>query len=75
MTRFIYQYVLSCESAYENFERTIDLYPQGSFTDSAHSFGVVQKDGEGGYGINVSTKISGAESAWHESHAVLRVRK
>lgn len=73
--RYTYTYVLSCENAYQNFERTVDLYPKGNFTDSSHSYGTVQKDREGTYGVNVNTKVSGSDSAYHEAHAVLRIRK
>lgn len=73
--RYTYTYTISCENAYENFERTLDLYAKGSFTDSSHSYGTVQKDSEGGYRINVGTKINGSESAWHEAHSVCRVRR
>lgn len=71
--RYTYTFVLSCEDAYEKFERTVDIYPQGSFSDSSHSYGTVQKENAGTFGINVSTNISGAESAFHEANAVLRV--
>lgn len=73
--RYAYTYVLSCESAYEQFERTVEIYPHGNFSDSSHSYGTVQKESESTFGINVSTKISGAENSWHEAHAALRVRK
>jgi|SRR5579862_7785288 len=73
--RYTYKYVLSCESAYENFERAIEIYPQGNFTDNSHSYGVVQKNSAGTCGINVSTQITDGESAWHEAHATLRVRR
>lgn len=73
--RYTYTYVLSCENAYQNVERTVELYPHGNFTDSSHSYGTVQKDNEGTYGVNVQTRVSGSESAYHEAHATLRVRR
>jgi len=73
--RYTYTYVLSCERAYQNFERTVDLYPHGNFTDSSHSYGTVQKEREGTFGVNVNTRVTGASDAYHEAHAVLRIRK
>ena len=71
--RYTYAYNLNCESAYENVERTLDINPGGSFSDSSHSYGVVQKESNGSWRINVSTNITGYEGIFHESHAVLRV--
>ncbi len=71
--RYTYQYSLSCEDAYENFERTIELFPGGTFTDNSHSFGTVQKESSGTFGIHVLTSVSGAENRTHTSDAVLRV--
>jgi hypothetical protein len=73
--RYTYTYILSSESAYQNFERTIDLYPQGHFSDSSRSYGTVQKEKEGIYPINASTRVSGADSAYHEAHATLKINK
>ena len=72
--RYTYTYVLSCESAYETFGKTVDVQPGGSFTDSSHVYGTVQKEVEGSWAINASTQITGGENAFHESHAMLRVR-
>lgn len=75
VVRYTYTYTLNCESEHASFERTIEINPQGSFDDSSHSYAVVQKDREGGYGIHVGTKIEGGEYAFHQRDATLRVRK
>ncbi len=74
--RYTYTYNLNCDKVYERFERTVELAPQGSFTDSSHSYGAAQEQSTGTFSINVGTKITGGgESAWHEAHATLRVRR
>lgn len=72
--RYTYTYVLSCESAYEQFDRTIDVYPNGNFSDSSHSYGSIQEEIGGTFRINVLTKVTGAELSSHEANAILRVR-
>jgi hypothetical protein len=75
VVRYTYTYTLSCESLYANFSRTVELQPQGTFYDTSHSYGDVQKNREGSYGIHVGTKIEGGEYAFHQRDATLRVRK
>lgn len=75
VTRYTYTYTLNCESEHASYERTVELQPQGTFYDTSHSYAVVQKDREGGYGIHVGTKIEGGEYAFHQRDATLRVRK
>lgn len=71
--QYTYSYTLSCESAFENFERTIEIYPNGLFTDNSSSYGTVQKENSGTFGIHVMTKVTGGESATHTADAILRV--
>lgn len=71
--RYKYTYALSCENAFENFEREIEIYPHGSFNDNGHSFGTVQKESSGTFGIHVMTKVTGAENGTHTSDAILRI--
>lgn len=73
--RYTYTYILSCESAYENFERTIDIYPHGNFIDSSSSYGEVQEEETGSFRIRVATQVSGAESAFHEASAILSISR
>ena len=72
--RYIYKYTLLCENVYETFERTIDIEPHGNFSDNSHAYGDAQLDREGYYRIRAATEISGSESAFHESSAILRIR-
>lgn len=72
--RYTYKYTLSCESAYEQFDRTVEIRPQGTFIDSSHSYGTVQKDKPGTFKIAVGTQISGGDTAFHDAYATLRVR-
>jgi hypothetical protein len=72
---YTYTFSLSCESAYQTFTKSVVIQPGGSFSDASHNYGTVQKDQEGSFGINGSTQISGAESAFHDAHAILRIRK
>lgn len=74
-TRYTYTYTLSCDSAYASHERTVELSPHESFTDSSHSYGVVQEESEGSWRIQVGTNIRGNESVFHGRDAVLRVRR
>jgi hypothetical protein len=74
-TRYTYTYILSCENAYQNFERTVELYANGNFIDSSHSYGSVQKDIEGVYRINAITNVNGEENASHYSQANLKISK
>jgi hypothetical protein len=73
--RFTYTYSLKCEDAHQVFERTLDINPQGTFTDMANSSGTVQKLNSGDFPIISSTKISGADTASDEAKATLRVSK
>lgn len=75
VSRYTYTYTLYCESAYASFERTIDINPQGTFTDASHSYGTVQKDNSGTFGIHVGTKIDGGEYAFHQRDATLTITK
>ena len=72
--RYVFSYILSCESAFEHFDRTVDVYAHGSFIDRAHSWGAVQQSSTGTYGIHAMTKISGADDYVHTSDALLRIR-
>lgn len=73
--RFTYTYSLKCEDASQVFERTLDINPQGTFTDIANSSGTVQKLNSGEFPIIASTKISGADTASDEAKATLRVSR
>lgn len=73
--RYNYKYTLSCASAYEHFEHTIDIYPQGNFADNSRSYGLVQKEEPGVHKINVTTHISGAESASHTASGILKISR
>ena len=73
--RFTYVYTLSCSSSYANYEKTIELSPHESFVDSSHSYGTVQEEYEGTFGIHVGTKISGDESAFHSTRRCFAYKK
>lgn len=73
--RYTYKYILSCESAFYTFERTVEIYPHGYYSDSSHSYGVVQKEEPGTYRINAATQISGAENSFDDDHAALTVSR
>ena len=73
--RYSYKYTLSCAGAYEHFGQTIDIYPQGSFADNSRTYGVVQKEEPGVHKINVTTQISGAESASHTAYGTLKINR
>jgi len=71
--RYTYNFVLSCDSAYSNFGKDVELAPQGFYTDSAHLYGTVQEEKEGSWGIHAQTSTTGAENYERESSAVLSV--
>lgn len=71
--RYTYVYVLSCESLYQNFSRTVEIPARGSFSDSSHNYGDVQKEEIGSFSIKASTQISGGDSGFHGSSARLRI--
>lgn len=73
--RYTYTYTLYCASAYASHEKTIELSPRESFTEAAHSYGVVQEKNEDSFGIHVGTKISGDENTFHQRDAILRIRR
>lgn len=73
--RYTYTYTLRCLNASGNYERTIDLSPHETFTDSSHNYGTVQEGKEGNYGIRVTTSISGAENSSHTRDATLRIKR
>ena len=72
--RYTYTYRLVCQSHSGTYSRDVDLQPNGTFSDSAQSFGVVQEN-EGTYRISSATQITGGESVFHDANAVLRIRK
>lgn len=75
VSRYTYTYLLSCEEAYQIFERTIELEKDGSFLDVSQSYGTVQKNKEGKFPILAQTKISGGDTQSCEHTADLTIRK
>ncbi len=73
--RYSITYTLSCASALNNFERNIDLEPNGAFIDGSYDYGTVQKSNIGRYDIIVQTSVDGYESASKEDHGNLNIHK